>query len=82
FEFLATELPRGIIRGNRSITPINLFEAAAVGVALCYRGKRNPKKGRIEGAINSAELREFTTAATNGRRRVAERIEFILNVVK
>ncbi|WP_247421371.1 hypothetical protein [Ralstonia pseudosolanacearum] len=82
FAFLATELPRGIIRGNRSITPINLFEAAAVGVGLCVRGKRSPKKGRIEGALNSAELREFTSAATNSRRRVAERIEFILTAVK
>ncbi|WP_059611365.1 DUF262 domain-containing protein [Burkholderia ubonensis] len=82
FEFLASELPRGIIRGNRSITPINLFEAAAVGVALCIRGRRNPKKGRVEEALNSAELREFTTGATNSRRRVAERIEFVLNAVK
>jgi hypothetical protein len=82
FEFLSAELPRGIIRGNRSVTPINLFEAAAVGVALCIRAKRNPKKGRIEKALNSAELREFTTGATNSRRRVAERIEFVLNAVK
>lgn len=82
FEFLAAELPRGIIRGNRSITPINLFEAAAVGVALCIRDKGNPRKERIEAALNSTELRKFTSAATNSRRRVAERIEFVLNAVK
>lgn len=82
FAFLAAELPRGIIRGNRSITPINLFEAAAVGVVLCVRGKRSPKKGRIDNALNSAELREFTSAATNSRRRVTERIEFVWNAVK
>jgi len=82
FEFLAAELPTGIIRGNRRITPINLFEAAAVGVALCLRGNRKPKKGHLMEVLNSSELRESTTAATNSRRRVVNRIEYVFNAVK
>ena len=82
FEFLSAELPSGIIRGNRNVTPINLFEAASVGVALCIREKVSPKKQIIRSVINSDGLRQYTTGATNSRRRVAERIEFVLNALK
>ncbi len=82
FSFLAKELPSGIIRGNRSITPINLFEAVSVGVGLCYRKRKIPKVGRIHVAVNSEELRTLTTGATNSKRRVQERIEHVLQVLQ
>jgi hypothetical protein len=82
FAFLAKELPNGIIRGNRSITPINLFEAVAVGVGLCVRSRKIPRGNVLYNAMNSNELKQFTTGATNSRKRVADRIEFIRAAVK
>lgn len=82
FEFLSSELPKGIIRGNRSITPINLYEAAAVGTALCFKKKEKPNTQRLEALLNSDELKSLTTGATNSKRRVAERIEFIYDGLK
>ena len=40
-----------------------------------------PKKGKIEGAMNSDELKSFTTGATNSRRMVAGRIEYVKNAL-
>jgi Protein of unknown function DUF262 len=73
--WLAKELPNGISRGTRSQTPLNLFEAVAVGSALALSKK--PKKGKLEKLLNDDGLKKFTTAATNSRKMVVGRIEYV-----
>lgn len=75
--WLGAELPAGIVRGNRSTTPINLYEAVAVGVALAMRARKSLPKGRLISIVNSTSLKKYTTAATNSRRMVAGRIETV-----
>ena len=55
--WLAEELPGGIARGNRSITPLNLFEAVAVGTALALKENKGLHKGRLKRIMDSDELR-------------------------
>jgi uncharacterized protein with ParB-like and HNH nuclease domain len=58
FAFLADELPRGIVRANRNITPINLYEAVAVGAALAMHRDRGPKKNVLSRILNDRELKK------------------------
>lgn len=81
FAFISTELPNGITRG-RNITPINLYEAVAVGVGLCYKVGITPKPNILSVEMHSDQLKKLTTGATNSRIRVSGRIEHILNAVK
>ena len=76
FELLAKALPRGIVRGNRSLTPINLYEAVAAGAALAYRESGKLNVGGIQKWLVSPELEEYTTGATNSKKRVRDRIEY------
>jgi hypothetical protein len=77
FSFLSAELPDGIIRGGRRATPVNLFEAISVGVALVIQQGTAPKQGVVATLLNDEELRELTSGGTNSRKRVVERIEFV-----
>ncbi len=75
FDLLEKALPKGITRGRR-VTPVNLYEAVAVGAALAIK-----KTGAIRAAgaatwIESADMTQLTTGATNDRKRVTGRIEF------
>lgn len=76
FDFLATELPDGIIRAKR-ITPFNLFEAIAVGTALVVQSSGNPRSGVLAGLLNDEELRQLTSGGTNRKKMVIGRIEFV-----
>jgi hypothetical protein len=76
FNELASALPNGISRSNRSTTPANLYEAVSVGAALAYRSTGKLHLVDIEKWIYSEELRQFTIGATNSRPRVKGRIEF------
>jgi len=75
FKQLATIFPNGIKR-SQSTTPVNLYEAIAVGAGLVVQagGKltatKNPKW------VGSTDLRHYTTGATNSRKQVASRIEY------
>jgi hypothetical protein len=61
---IISEVPGGIARGNRSITPLNLFEGVAVGTALALQtGKRLPP-GRLKKVMDSDGLKKFTTAVS------------------
>jgi hypothetical protein len=78
FEFIGKQLPHGIVRGNRtSVTPVNLFEAIAVGTALIFRAKKQPKSGVLKRLLNDAEMRKLTTGGTNSRKMVVGRIEYV-----
>ncbi len=74
FRELARVFPSGIRRRTR-LTPVNLFEAVAVGAALALK-KRKTILGNAEKWIDSDELRQLTTGATNTKRMVVGRIEF------
>ena len=78
FSFLREELPNGIIHGNRnSMTPVNLFEAISVGVATALKTGKGLKHGIIGQIMREEELRKFTTGATNSKRMVVGRIEYV-----
>lgn len=74
FGALAKALPEGI-RRNRALTPVNLYESVAVGAALAMGSKRKLVTKDLSW-IQSPELRELTTGATNSNKRVVGRIEF------
>lgn len=79
FNFIRDQLPGGIARGNRRLTPLNLYEAVSVGVALAIeaRGVQNIARGVLPAIVNDVELRRLTTGATNSRVRVTGRIHYV-----
>jgi hypothetical protein len=77
FDQLARILPYGIVRGSRrTITPINLFEAVAVGAALVVASGRTLAPPKADAWLQSAALRRYTTGATNNKAMVVGRIEY------
>ncbi len=77
FHQLRTALPGGIVRRTRrTVTPINLYEAVAVGAALALTERTALLTTGAERWIDSPELRKLTTGATNNRRMVVGRIEY------
>jgi hypothetical protein len=76
FAQLAEALPNGIVRGNRKLTPINLFEGVAVGAALALKRISRIESRDARHWVQSAELRKCTTGATNSRAMVIARIEY------
>ena len=77
FGQLMRVLPGGIVRGTRrKITPINLFEAVAVGAALALKERTRLNGRNINEWIGSSDLKRLTTGATNNRNMVVGRIEY------
>jgi hypothetical protein len=78
FKELARIFPDGIRRqpGNQKNTPLNLFEGITVGAALALQHSASLKVNHLKTWLESAELRDFTTGATNDRSAVKGRIEF------
>ncbi len=76
---IADNVPDGISRGLRSFTPINLFEGVAVGTALALGQTKKIKSRDLKSIMNSDNMRKFTTAATNNRKMVTGRIEYVKN---
>lgn len=81
FSFLAKELPNGICRGKRKITPVNLFEAISVGTALALSTGGNLKRGVLKRCLEDDALRKYTTGATNSPKVVKNRIEYVKNIL-
>ncbi|MGO8016187.1 DUF262 domain-containing protein [Rhizobium leguminosarum] len=79
FQFLSGELTEGIKRNGRGATPINLYEAIAVGTALAIRarGGNTPVAGRVALLLADQHLRTFTSAGTNSKQMVRNRIEYV-----
>ncbi|MGW0628289.1 DUF262 domain-containing protein [Streptomyces sp. NPDC002758] len=75
FQFLAECFPAGI-KTRKGHTPVNLYEALAVGASLALR--QNPSLAPPSDLtwVESPELRQLVTGATNSRPRVKARIEF------
>ncbi|MFI2817898.1 DUF262 domain-containing protein [Vreelandella piezotolerans] len=76
FEDLSVELPGGIKRGNRNITPINLYEAITVGAADAINRGYSVIGKNVHEWINDRELTVLTSGATNSKKRVVERIDY------
>lgn len=76
FAALAIALPGGVKRGNRRLTPANLFEAVAVGAALAVKDGYDISGGNVGTWINDDDLTRLTSEATNSRKRVLERINY------
>lgn len=76
FSYLRGQLPNGIRRGNRTITPINLYEAISVGAADCISLQRAKQKSNVSVWINDKELISLTSGATNSRKRLNSRINY------
>jgi hypothetical protein len=70
-----SKLPNGISR-KRTTTPINLFEAVAVGAALAIKKIGVISLNNAIRWMNSEELTRLTTGATNSKVKVKGRIEF------
>ncbi len=76
FRQLRGALPKGIVRTpTRKVTPINLFEAVAVGAALALRKRSSVVSTGAQKWLGSEALRKLTTGATNNRPMVVRRIE-------
>jgi len=75
FAELARIFPDGISRRTR-LTPVNLFEAIAVGAAIALK-KKVSLPNRPTTWADSKELKSLTSGATNSQRMVAGRIEFV-----
>jgi hypothetical protein len=76
-KYIIREVPGGIARGSRSITPLNLFEGVAVGTALALKTGKRLVPGRLKRIMDSEGLKKFTTGATNSRTMVVGRIEYV-----
>jgi hypothetical protein len=79
--FARAELPRGILRGQSTVTPINLYEAIVVGIALVLKQGTSPRHGVLPGLLDNQELRRFSTAGSNNRPMVIGRIELVRNAL-
>ena len=75
FKILNQSLPNGISKGRNS-TPLNLYEAVAVGALKVYLKKQSINVDNIETWLKDPELIRFTTGATNSKPRVIGRIAF------
>jgi uncharacterized protein DUF262 len=79
FDALAKALPTGLSRRSNRTTPVNLYEAVAVGAALALKTNGRIKISGIDRWVGSEELRRLTTGATNSPRMVSGRIEYCRN---
>jgi len=75
FDTLNEALPGGIAR--RSKTPVNLFEAISVGMALAIKGGANIHLPRLKTLLTDQELKKFTGAGSNAKKLVVGRIEYV-----
>ena len=77
FKFIKKSMPSGINRGGRKVTPVNLYEAVAVGTALALTQNKSLPTDVLTDAVENSRLKRFITAATNSNRMVVGRIDFI-----
>jgi uncharacterized protein with ParB-like and HNH nuclease domain len=78
FKKLRENLPEGIVRGARkNITPIVLFEAISVGCAKALEDNAEANLSSLVNLLNDAELKKFTTGATNSKKMVQKRIHLV-----
>ena len=74
---LAKAFPGGITRGQSSTTSAVLFEALAVGVAEALREGSVIRFTRLRALVTDKKLKSYTTGATNSRKMLSSRIEYV-----
>jgi len=79
---LAKAFPGGITRGQASTTSAVLYEALAVGVALAIKEKKSIKINKIRALVVDKQLRTYTTGATNSRKMLISRIDYVRNNIE
>lgn len=78
FSLIEKELPGGIVRSNRkNTTPLILFEAIAVGVADAINSGKAINSKKLNALLDDKELTVLTTGATNSRKKLHERIQYV-----
>ena len=83
FTFISSNLPDGIVRSSRiNTTPLVLYEAISVGVADLIFDDIKLSKSKLKKVLDDEALKEFTTGATNSRRRLNDRIEYVKDNVR
>lgn len=75
-ELLTSAFPNGISRG-RAVTPVNLYEGLAVGVALALKQGKNIDATTLPALINDQTLKSYTGAGSNQKKFVIGRIEYV-----
>lgn len=81
FTTISSALPKGIVRGNRGVTPVNLYEGIAVGTALALKSGKKINTAVLPKLLDDQKLRTFTTGATNSKKSVTGRIEYVRNAL-
>lgn len=76
FSELVRVFPDGISRRTR-LTPINLFEAVAVGAAIALGTRSTLLRRHVKIWIGSDELKNMTTGGTNNKTMVTGRIQYV-----
>lgn len=76
FEMLHQAFPKGISRG-RAVTPVNLYEALSVGVALRLKQGKSINLDKLPELIDDKNLKTFTGAGSNQKKYVIGRIEYV-----
>lgn len=78
FSAMKKSLPDGIVRGSRkNITPVILYEAISVGTAVAIENGRKIQPKKLQGLLDDKELKKLTTGATNSKKMVLDRIDFV-----
>lgn len=78
FKTLKEKLPDGIVRQIRkNTTPLVLFEAISVGVAIAIDEGKNINAKKLHLLMNSEQLKLLTTGATNSRKMLIDRINLV-----
>jgi len=82
FKELKDILPDGIVRGTRkNITPIILYEAISVGTAIALGETTQLNHASLTDLLNDKTLVKYTTGATNSKKMVENRIEFVRDIL-
>jgi hypothetical protein len=74
---LDAAFPSGLTRGQSSTTSAVLFEAISVGVAEALKLNGKVSSGRLTALAADPKLRKLTTGATNSRKMLTSRIEYV-----
>lgn len=78
FNLLGAALPDGIVRSNRkNTTPLILFEAIALGVADALESNKKIDHKKLRGLLDDKSLGALTTGATNSRKKLLQRIQYV-----
>ena len=75
FETLNAALPNGINKGRKN-TPLNLYEAIAIGAAKAFLNSGKINTAGVQDWITDKELIGYTTGATNSKPQVIGRIQY------